>query len=88
MESSADKRLLLARKEIWSAQLHNAKAQILAVRDRMRELPEEQRRAVASYASTISEACKLINECIYALDIETAGKVRHTAINDKDQWPA
>jgi len=84
---TSDERLLSAQKQIWSSQLHNLKAQIQGVRDRMGKVPEELRRQLAPLADKMKEAEKLLNEVEFDLDQEIRDAMRHMAQMKPDKEP-
>ena len=85
---TADERLLSAQKQIWSAQLHNLKAQVQGIIDRMSQKPEELRKELVPLMHQLKEACKYMNDVEYSLDYEMREALKHSAQWEKDQLPA
>lgn len=82
---TADERLLSAQKQIWSGQIHNLRAQVLGIVERMGRVPDELRKPLAALVHDLKVAAENLNNVEYELDQETRDALRHMARKDADK---
>ena len=82
---TADERLLQTRKEIWSGQIHNLKAQIKALRDRIGQTPEQLIMPLVIHCDRLKECEKLLNEVEFSLDTDMRDAMHHMAMKAPDK---